>query len=164
MQSNDLVSENVVPRGNAAGDPHAPRVAILSQGAIGVFPRSALRDEAHPVNLEELERRLVHSLTWTVAVGQVIDHRPAVIFRPRRPLYGDCIAGSDLDMPLSWDGVTMADDVGVTVLVRGNKTIVSLLDGPAEHDWGLSLERKACAEVSPIGDAVDDDLGDMAVC
>lgn len=69
VQSNDLVSKNVVSRGNVARDPHTPRVAILSQGTVGVFSRSTLRDEAHPINLEEFQLCLVHSLTWTVAVG-----------------------------------------------------------------------------------------------
>lgn len=42
VQSNDLVSKNVVSRGNVAGDPHTPCVAILSHDTVGVFSRPAL--------------------------------------------------------------------------------------------------------------------------
>ena len=86
-----------------------------------------------------------------------------MVLRPRRPLYGDGIAGNHLDMSLGRCSGTVTDDIRMTVLVGRNKAVVSLLDGPAKHNWGLSLERKARAQVAPIGDAVDDDLSDMAV-
>lgn len=67
-------------------------------------------------------------------------------------------------MSLSWGGVTVTDDIRMTVLVGRNKAVVSLLDGPAKHNWGLSLERKAGAQISTVGDAVNDDLSNMTVC
>lgn len=58
----------------------------------------------------------------------------------------------------------MANDVRLTVLVRGNEAVVFLGDSPASNHRRVLHVGKVSAAVTLVGHAVDDDLVNVAMC
>lgn len=82
VQSNDLVSKNVISRCNVLWNSDIPVISVVLEDTVCVLARSALFEKTQPVDLEEFELSLVNALTRTVAVGEIVQDGAAVVFRP----------------------------------------------------------------------------------
>lgn len=73
MQGNDLMSKDVVARGDIRWECNGPRVVVRNQGIRCEFTRdSATIEKSYSVDLEELEGSLIDGSTVSVAVCKVI--------------------------------------------------------------------------------------------
>lgn len=135
MQGDELVADDVAPRGEGRGDGEGPGVVIgdelLGRPAAGA-PRG---EEAGLVDFEELERGLVvgDARARAVAVGHVGEDGAEVGAGPRRPEQFDLLAGGHGDVECARCGGVVADDVGGLVGARRDETDADVVVGPPGH-------------------------------
>ena len=165
MQSDDLMPEHVEPRLDALWDLDHPSVTISNQlvGRIQAR-RSATIEKPHLINLEELQLHLIHRLTPSITARcQVVQHRTVVALWPLIPSEENAVSGGDLRVALGVGGVSVTDDVGGGESIRENEAIVGLVGGPAYYDGGIGDVGELEDVVAGVGEAVDDNVLDVAV-
>lgn len=88
MQSDDLVTENVVSRGNISWDGDRPGVVVGDQGIRCPASRyGSVIEKSNSIDLEELQSSLVGRGAVTIAVCEVINDWTVVRFWPGSPLH-----------------------------------------------------------------------------
>lgn len=140
VQSNDLVTEDIVSGCNIAGDSDRPGVVVSDQGIRGPGAgHRGIRDQPRPVDLEPFEGCLVDSCAVSAAVSKVVDDWPVMAGWPGSPLHLDDTASSHVGVCLSVRGSSVADDVRGSVCV-GRDESVGLILGciPSGNDWLLA--------------------------
>ena len=164
VESNDLVTGNVVAGSEAGGDGRGPAVAVLNQ-LLG-SPLLGLGVEASLVNLDELEAGRVGSGAITVALGNVGEDGADVGLGPGVPVPLELASGGDLGGRLGGLGVLVAGNVRGAVGIGGDEAVVEVLGVPAGGLGGrLSLRDGVVVGdvVATLLGAVDREGGDGAV-
>ena len=159
VQSNDLVTEDVLSSRDGAGHSNGPGVVVADQ--LGGSPLAVL--VAGSVDLEELQVRSL-GRSWVVDLGHVVDDGTDVGFGPGGPLDVDRSSSSDLGDLSTGSGVLVAGNL-VHVGVHGGvdeAVVEALWARPLDDLWGglLVLERGV---VGGVGGAIDLDGGNVAV-
>lgn len=164
MQGDDLVAEDVVASGDAAGDGHGPAVVVGDQvvGGPGTGGTAAI-DETALADLEPLEGGLVDGRAVAVAAGEVVDDGAVVALGPLSPLQLNLSSGLDRSRELGVLGILVADDVGVGVAVGLDEAQVRGLLRPSDNIRGAGVVRVVVDQVSSVVRAVGDDSLDEAV-
>lgn len=162
VQSDRLVAEDVLARGDAGGDGDDPRV-VVGDHVVGCpcAGRVGAVNETGLVDLVELELALVDGGAVVTAGSKVVDHRTAVGLGPIAPLEFQGVSGCHAHVYAAWGCSLVADDVR-GVVVADEAIVLVLGDGPTSDDWGrvLILEARIVAGV-PL--ATSDDAGHDAV-
>lgn len=165
VEGNDLMTENVVSRGNIGGNLNHPAVIVgnelvggpLSWG-ISTINQAGLGD------LEELERGLVNSLaSLRTAVGEVVDDGTVVALGPSIPLNKDLVTSGNNGMGTGVFGVLMTDDVGVGEVLGTNEAVVGVGGSPGSNLRRILGVREYIDVVALVGGAVDDNVLDVAM-
>jgi hypothetical protein len=76
------MTEDIAARCDIYWDSDQPGEIVGNQYIVGPVPRIVSSYQPSTVNLEELERGLVHRFARPVAIGQVVDHRAVVRLGP----------------------------------------------------------------------------------
>jgi hypothetical protein len=159
VQSNDLVTEDVLSSSDARGDSNSEG-QVVGNELVG-SPLAIL--ETSRIDLEELQV-LRSGLGGIINLGKVVDDGANVGGGPCVPLNINAASGGDLSDLGTSGGILVARDL-VHVGVHGgvNKAIVlALRAAPLNHLRGgsLVLERRV---VGSVGGAIDADSREMAV-
>lgn len=164
VKRDDLVTENVVARGDVLGDLYEPGACVGNEHIRRPGTRVRPVEVTDLVDLEKLERGLVNGLAVAVAVGQVVQNGPLVRVGPGDgPLDGDGVARVDRCVAACWSGVLVADDVARLIGIWGDKAVVSVGSRPAYHDRRIGFVRVAGRVVALPIDTIDDEVVDMTV-
>ena len=118
VQSNYLVSHDVVARSKGGRNFDKPAIVVGNQlvGRPGAR-RSSVIYEAHAINLEELECRLINALAGATAVCKVGKHRAMERRGPSSPLEVYLVSCSHHGMALGVGSVEMTDDIRRSIVV-----------------------------------------------
>lgn len=147
VQGNDLVAQDVVAGGDAAGDGDGPAVVVGDEVVRRPGARRArVVDQALLVDLEELQRRLVDRRAVAVARRQVRDDGSVVAVRPWRPLQLDGAAGGHGGCQRCGRRIPVADDVRALVSCAVDEAQVGGGRGPADDGGWVGF----------VGERVDD--------
>lgn len=142
------MTSDVVARCNRRRDIDDIRVVVGNQLVRCPGTGVASADESTLIDLEELESRLVNTLAWAVAVGEVGQDWTVVRIWPDSPLEFDLIASSDDCMRHGIGCVQVTDDVRAVVVLDESIALIGRV-GPADDIWCwvLVLERRIIALV-----------------
>lgn len=165
VESDQLVTEDIVSWGNRLGDFDEPGVVVLDQLIVTPDTGDARAiNNTDTIDLEELKGGLVNRGTVGLAAGKVVNNRAMVRFGPWGPLKADAVSGVDLDVALTSGSVLVADDVGGRVVIRGKRAVASVGSGPGGYSGGIFAHVGERVDIkSLIVDAVDHNVADMAV-
>jgi hypothetical protein len=164
VQSNDLVTENVAARGDAAGDGNSVAVVVADEvvGSPGAG-NVAVVDKTGLVDLEELQRGLVHGSAVTAAVSEVCDNRAVVRLGPLGPLQLNLATSLDRGREGTVFGILVADNITARVGGAVDEAVVSGVLKPADvvGVWGLVV---VCVdEESTVVGAINDSTSHITV-
>ena len=160
VEGDDFVTQHVVARLQVGGDLDEPAVAVVDEGVGG--PDAVVI--AGAVDLEEAQGGLVDGLAVAVAGGEVVDHGALVGVGPDGiPFERDLVAGFDGGVAAGRSGGAVADDVRGAEGLGGDEAVVFLVGSPADYGGRVGEVGEDGGVVVLVLDAVDDDLGDVAV-
>lgn len=118
VQGNYLVSHDVVSRSKSGRDFDKPAIIVGNQLVSRPDAReSGVIYEAHAINLEELECRLINTLAGATTICKVGKHWPMVSRGPSSPLEVYLVSCSHHGMALGVGCVEMTDDIRRSVAV-----------------------------------------------
>lgn len=164
VESDELVTEDVVAGGDGGRDLDHPAVVVVDQlvstpgaGDLGVA------DETDTVDLEELQIGLVDGLAAAVAARQVVQDGTVVGVGPGGPLDVDLLTGTDDNVGLGVCGVLVADDVRVAVGIGRDETVAGVGGRPGGDLRGVGLVGEDADVETLVVDTVDDEVGDVTV-
>ena len=157
VESDDLMAEDVLTRGQGRGNRGAPCIIVLNQSNSSPLLRGGVIPSL--VDLDPLERGLVGLGAVPAAVGNVGEDRTNVRLGPVRPLELDGAAGGNGGRDVSRSGVLVTVDVGRAVLVGRDESIVEVFSVPAGSvgdglfvDFGVVVVEEEAAVVPAVGD------------
>jgi hypothetical protein len=112
VEGDDFVTEDIVAGCDVGWYGHGPAVVRRNElvAGPGAWWRSVV-DQTTLVDLEELERGLVHICTVAVARGEVVEDRAVMAIWPWRPLQLDGVTSGDFCCQSARFGTLVADDV-----------------------------------------------------
>jgi hypothetical protein len=164
VQGNDLVTENIVARGDAAGDGNSVAVVVADEvvGSPGAG-NVAVIDKTGFVDLEELQRGLVHGSAVTVAVSKVCDDWTVVRLGPLSPLKLNIATSLDRGREGSVLGILVADNVTARVGGTVDEAVVGGILKPTDVVGEGVLVVVCVDDESTVIGAVNDSTGHITV-
>lgn len=153
MQGDYLMAQDVVPGLEILGDGDIPAGSLLDQFVSCPLVVSI----AALVDLEEVEGRLVNVGAFAIAVREVVQHRPSVVFGPCAPGDGDSAAGWDFSGDVARYCASMTDDIGGMQVL--DVALVSGVGGPGDQPRGYA----GIGAVAGIFCAGDFDFSDVSM-
>lgn len=161
VESNDLVTEDVVTGLERGGDGDLPAVTSGNEvvgGELATGGHTSLGD------LEELEALLVDlGAAISTASSEVVDDGTLVRLGPGVPLDGDLLTGLNLGGLDSVLSTLVADDIGVTVGGGLDETVVGVLGEPGDELLAGVLVGSGTRVETLVLSAADRDGLDVAV-
>lgn len=116
VQSNELVSQDVVAGGKCGRNLNQPAVVVGDQLVIAPGSRNgSVIHKSHAINLEELQCRLVNSFARVTTVCEVVNDRAMVCVGPGRPLEIDLVSCRYHGMTLGICCIKVTDDIRCSV-------------------------------------------------
>lgn len=155
MKSNDLVTKDVVSRSDVGWDSDGPGV-VVGDELIG-SPRAwagCTIYKAGLINLEEFESSLVDCGAVAIAIRKVVKDWTLVRVWPDGPQQVNGCTGCHSGRCHSVSSTEMADDVGISICIRGNVAeILILWNRPSDDNrcYSLILEvRIVAGQAKPV--------------
>lgn len=126
------MTQDIVPSHQILGDCNIPASPLLDQLIRGPLVPVV----TSLVDLEEFKRRLVNVVALAIAVREVVQHWPPVVFGPCAPGDRDRAAGGDFSGDVARYCASMADDIGGMQIL--DEALVGGLGGPGDEPRGFA--------------------------
>jgi hypothetical protein len=164
VQSDNLVTEDVVTGRDAAGDSDSAAVVVADQVVRSPGTRdAAVIDETSLVDLEELQSGLVDGRAVAIAVGQVGDDRAVVRLGPLTPLQLDATTGLDGSRDGTRLSTLVADDVRRGVRRAVNEAQVGSSVRPTNSLGRAALVGVLSNEITTVVGTINNSTGHITV-
>lgn len=151
VKSNDFMAQNIVSRCDGVRDCYSP--AVVGGDKLVGSPCAwdgGVVDQTTLINLDEVQRGLIHGRTVAIAVGEIGDNRTVMAIGPCGPLELDSASCSNRGRNRSRCGILVADNVWVGILSGIDESQVCCSSCPPNDSWWVGLVGELIHNVSGV--------------